>query len=388
MRPSLLFLLVMMILPPSAGAQSLFGSQGLGMLLEPLDARARGLGSVGVGLLGPSLHPADLAAAARIYLPSGQLTLQPQWVDVDLAGETLSTRATRFTQMGLAYPVPSLSGTAVLQIGSFLDQRWVVEESSTQEFRGEEVAVNDVFRSDGGVSTVELGWAQRMGETLSLGVGLGSRIGSVSRSFQRIIEAEEAGDVVPFRTGGEWRYSGLLASLGFQWDAGRSLRLGGSVTWSQDLEAKPTESTDGEAASFDLPTEFRLGATGVLTPRLAASAGFSYANWTSSGDALGAEAVTGAVLSYGGGLEWAGPVWGIRNFPIRLGFRRSDLPFTFEGEDPTETAFTGGIGLNLVPAQTGLVGAIDLGVERGKREAGSLSESFWKASITFRVGSF
>ena len=54
------------------------------MPMEPLDARARALGTLGVGLLGPSLTPTDLASAARIYLPSAQVTLQPQWVDGDL----------------------------------------------------------------------------------------------------------------------------------------------------------------------------------------------------------------------------------------------------------------------------------------------------------------
>jgi hypothetical protein len=68
--------------------------------------------------------------------------------------------------------------------------------------------------------------------------------------------------------------------------------------------------------------------------------------------------------------------------------RKSDLPFTFDGESPTESVLSGGIGLNLMPAQVGLVGAIDLAFERGDRKAGSLSESFWRATVTFRVGSF
>ena len=92
--------------------------------------------------------------------------------------------------------------------------------------------------------------------------------------------------------------------------------------------------------------------------------------------------------SFGGGVEWAGPSLGVRNFPIRLGMRNSDLPFTFDGENPTEKVLSAGIGLNLLPAQAGLMGAIDLAFEKGTREAGSLSESFWRATVTFRVGSF
>jgi len=387
-RALILALLGLASLSPALAGQSLFGSQGLGMLVEPLDARARALGTLGVGLLGPSLSPTDLASAAGIYLPSAQVTLQPQWVDGELAGQPISNQGTRFPQMGLAYPVPSLGGTALLHIESFLDQRWEVRETSIQEFRGIPVPVNDMFKSVGGNSTFRLGWAQRVGDDLSLGVGVGARMGSVTRSFLRVIDGGDVFEVVPFSTGGEWQYSGLTTSLGFQWDPVQSLRLGGTVNWSGDLQAKPTELTDGDPVSFDLPTEFRFGASGILTPRLAMFLGFSFADWKPTNEFLEPEAIAGSVWSYGGGVEWAGPRLGVRNFPIRFGIRKSDLPFTFQGENPTEKVLSGGIGLNLMPPQVGLVGAIDLALERGTRDAGSLSESFWRATVTFRVGSF
>jgi hypothetical protein len=387
-RASVLALFAAGVFTPSLSAQSLFGSQGLGLPLDPLDARARALGTVGVGLMGPSLSPTNLAAAARILLPTAQMTVQPHWVDGDLAGQPLKTRATRFPQMGIAYPVPVLRGTALLHVGSYLDQRWEMEQESMQEFQGGEYPVTDLFKSTGGVSTVQLGWAHRLREDLSLGAGIGTRIGSVSRTFQRTIDTGGLTVVVPFRTGGQWQYSGVTASVGFQWDPISALRLGGALNWSGELEAKPSDDTAGEAITFNLPTEYRLGASGILTSRLVLSAGVSYADWRGSNEFLGADAVVGPVWSFGAGIEWAGPQWGIRNFPVRFGMRKTDLPFTFDGENPTESAFTGGIGLDLIPAQSGLVGGIDLGFERGTREAGSLSESFWRATVTFRVGSF
>jgi len=358
------------------------------MPLEPLDARARALGTLGVGLMGPTLGPTDLASAARIFLPMAQFTVQPQWVEGDLAGESTSTHSTRFPHMGLAYPVPSLKGTALLHFGSFMDQRWEVHEPSTQEFRGETVPVTDVFKSDGGISTFQLGWAQRIGDDLSLGFGVGARVGSVTRAFLRVIEAGVAFDVASFQTGGEWQYSGVTTSFGFQWDPIRALRLAGGVNWSGDLKAKPIRGSDDGPESFDIPVEYRFGASGILTPRLALSLGFSFADWKGSNELMGPEAVAGPVWRYGGGVEWAGPQLGPRNFPFRLGMRRSGLPFTFEGENPTESVFSGGIGLDLIPSQVGLMGGIDLAVERGTREAASLSETFWRATVTFRVGSF
>lgn len=372
----------------SASAQSLFGTQGLGMPLEPLDGRTRALGTLGVGLPGIHLGPTGIASAARLPVPAGYLTIQPQWVEGDLAGQNTSTLGIRFPQMGLAYPVPSLGGTAVLHFGSFLDQRWEVQEASTQEFRGTPVQVSDVFKSDGGVSTVTLGWAQRVGEELSLGASVGARVGSVTRAYLRVIEGAEVFETVNFQTGGEWRYKGVTGSFGAQWDPLTALRLAASVTWSGDLKAEPVRGASTEVVRFDLPLEYRFGASGMLTPRLTLSVGASFADWKASEELLGEESLVGSVWSYGGGLEWGGPSLGERNFPFRLGMRRSALPFTFEGEDPKETVFSGGIGLDLIPPQVGLSGGIDLALERGKREAASLSETFWRVTLTFRVGAF
>jgi hypothetical protein len=160
------------------------------------------------------------------------------------------------------------------------------------------------------------------------------------------------------------------------------------LNWSGDIEANPQSGTEGDRATFDIPTEFRLGASGVLTPRLSLSLGLSFADWKSSGQFLDDGDVVGQVWSYGGGVEWAGPRMGSRNFPLRVGFKSTDLPFAFEGETPRETLFSGGIGLNLVPSGAGFIGVVDIALERGKREAGSLSETFSRASLTFRVGSF
>ena len=57
-----LILLVGGLLVNASGleGQSLFGSRGLGMQMNPLDARAMALGGQGLALLGPSLSPGDL----------------------------------------------------------------------------------------------------------------------------------------------------------------------------------------------------------------------------------------------------------------------------------------------------------------------------------------
>ena len=48
--------------PARAAAQSLLNASGLGLPIEPLDARSRGLGGVPVGLFGASVLPTDPVA--------------------------------------------------------------------------------------------------------------------------------------------------------------------------------------------------------------------------------------------------------------------------------------------------------------------------------------
>jgi hypothetical protein len=388
-RSMALAVMALVFLSPSLMGQSLLGSRGLGFPLEPLDARARALGSVGVGLKGSALVPTDPAAAAGIEFPSVELTVQPQWAESTMGEDSDRIQGTRFPFMGIAYPVYGLKGTVTLTIGGFMDQRWHLQRESTADLGGTTVPALDEFRSDGGVSTFRLGWAQRIGEDLALGGSLGTRAGSVARTFTRTLTVDAPGvEVIPYRVRSEWQYSGLTASFGARWDPAEFLRVAGTATWSASLKADPAEGTQGDDAAFQLPLEVRLGASGLLTSGLTMTLGLAYADWQPSAGGLREEDVAGAVWSYGGGLEWTGTQLRSRRTAVRMGARKSNLPFRFAGENPTETLVAGGIGLDLTRPQDVIVGGLDLAVERGWRDAGSLEESFWRGTLTFRIASW
>jgi len=389
MRSLAFALLALVSFAPSLMGQSLLGSRGLGLPLEPLDARARALGSVGVGLMGWALVPTDPASAANIPFPSLELTVQPQWAESTIGEASDQTHATRFPVIGIAYPVYALKGTVSLTVGGFMDQRWHLQRESTADLGGTTVPVLDEFKSDGGVSTFRLGWAQRIGEDLALGGGIGTRAGSVARTFTRTLTVDAPGvEVIPYRVRSEWQYSGLTASFGARWDPADFLRLAGTATWSGALKADPAPGTQGEDADFQLPMEFRFGASGLLTPGLTMTLGLAYADWQATADGLQEDDLAGAVWSYGGGLEWTGAQLRSRRTFVRLGARRTNLPFRFGGENPMETLVAGGIGLDLTRPQDVIVGGLDLAVERGRREAGSLEESFWRGTLTLRIASW
>jgi hypothetical protein len=381
------FLGTLLLIPGVLSAQSILGTRGLGLPLEPMNARARALGSVGVGLLGGNLNPMELASSTSLLIPTVNFTLQPHWGSGSLDGESLDSQGMRFPLIGLAYPVSELNGMVTLTFGTFMDQRWKIQEQDTEVLDGVPTPVTNTFKSEGGIAALKLGWAQRLGPSLSVAVSAGFHTGSVTRTYIRTFDSLAAvtPEMVAFTDGGKWQYGGPTAGVGAVWDPSDFLRFGGSITWSGELDADPSDETKGERASYAIPTVFRLGASGVLTPRLSMTLGMSFADWTSTEDGLEPGTVAGGVWSVGGGLEWEGSSFGSRTLPIRLGVRRSDLPFLFGGDQPTETVLTGGFGLNLTQAEQFVLAGVDLAVERGRRKAGALSEEFWRGSVTFRV---
>lgn len=367
--------------------QSLLSAGGFGIPVEALDARSRGMGSMGVALPGAVLVPGDPASARGIQLPMIMGTYQPTWTTYRYQGVEQDLTASRFPHMGIAYPVRSLGGVATLTLSGVLDQNWEATEESTLTLgSGETLEVLDQYRSRGGVSVLRLGWAHNVTETIGVAASVGSHLGSLRRSMLRTFEGGGIGDALsPFRETQEWRLTGPSVVLGASWDPSDLVRLAGSVTWSGDLHAEPTLGDEGPGRDIDFPVEYRFGATGSLSPRLAMNAGMSYADWSGASDALTEGSGIGDIWSYGGGLEWEGPQVLGRTFPLRLGGRHSDLPFRFDGAEPTEDVVTFGIGMNLVGSPESPLAALDVAYERGSRDAGSFSESFGRATFTIRV---
>lgn len=391
MTRRLLFLVALAVaIPATASAQSLFNAAGLGSLSDPLDARARALGGVGLGLRGPTLMGSDPAAAAAFLLPSVVMTAQPSWVDFNRedTGESGSFRGTRFPLLGIAYP--TVKGlVATFGFESFLDQRYEAESATTLTFGNTPVEVRDEFVSVGGVAQVRFGVARRFGESLAVGLSAGRYSGSVTRRVVRTFGAGVDSTVVePFQAGGLWSYSGLGVTGGASLSLGGVAHVAGSVTWSGSLDATASDDSEGDSRSYDLPVQVRLGASAVLAPGLSVNAGFTSADWSSLDDDLLAGVSSGNTRSYGVGLELSRARVRGRTAPLRVGYRKTDLPFALGQGTPTETVWTGGLGLNLSQTGTFVPAAVDLALERGDRSDSLLSERFWRGTLTVRVSGF
>ena len=107
MKRALLVLIAALASASPAAAQSLFSTGGLGVPLAPLDARARALGGIGVGLPGfnPSLvNPAEVAGTRYRGLVA---SFQPYATSIELNGESDEIGGTRFPLIRILYPLGS-----------------------------------------------------------------------------------------------------------------------------------------------------------------------------------------------------------------------------------------------------------------------------------------
>lgn len=389
MKRAFLVLLTLLLPASPAVAQSVYSAAGLGLPVEAVDARSRSLGNVGIGLMGSALLPSDPAAAALLGVPGGSFTALPTWVDLGRTdtGEAGSYQATRFPLMGIAYPAWNL-GMLTLTFSSVLDQRYEGTRTTTVELEEGPVSVTDAFTSQGGVSEVRLGLARPLGSRVQVGLTVGRYTGSTLRALLRSLEGVSGeGTVSDFQEGGVWSYSGTSVTGGASLRIGTVARVAGSVTLSGDLTAEPSDTTAGPVRSFDLPLQMRVGGSALLAPGLMLTASLERAGWSSMASDL-REGIAQDVTRYGVGIELTRARLLGRQAPLRLGYRSADLPFALTGGGASESAFTGGVGITLSGTGPVTLAGVDLAVERGERTEASISERFWRGSLTLRVSGF
>jgi len=362
--------------------QSLLSSSGLGLPAAAPDGRTQMLGGVGVGLSGSGFVPNDPASAGWATLPGISVSGQG---GRDSAPDASTSNQARFPFVGIVYPY----GSQVYSVGfsGVFSQQWDVEVDRDLAFDGQQIRAVDRFRGEGGISTARFGVARRFADDrVSVGAQVGPYLGSVGRRFSRELNADDVGpDVEPFAVEGRWRSEGWNAGVGVNWDVTSILRVGGSVNGSEDLRLVPTEGTAGASVSVPLPLEWRAGLFATLAPGLGLAASIYRADWSEAAQALGDSAAPGVVFQWGTGLEWSrGRLLG-RDFPIALGYRSRDLPFSFLGEAAQERALTGGFGFHLADTETSPLARLHVGMEFGTRTSGVREEDFWRTVLTLRL---
>ena len=391
MRYSGTVLALALILPTALAGQSVLGSSGLGMRLDPFGAVQRALGGVGVVTRTATVLPGNPVASLDVLAPTIAFTIQPHWGKYTIGSEKGDFFATRFPSLGFAYPLGT-DGVITLTAGSQFDQNWSVESKDSVDVGGETVGLTDTFRSDGGIATIQVGWARRWWPTLAVGATVGVYRGGLARSFTRIFDQVGADSVAlastiePFLAGERWSHSGPLASLNVSWDPSPYLQVGATAAWGGTIKVDPADGAEGESRRVSVPLEFKVGASAVLSPTLALSGGASFSNWTDLGDPTVDAASGGGAMSYGAGVEWEGVSFWAGGLPIRLGFRRSDLPFRFLGSKVKENTISFGFSVVLAQALDIPLAAVDVAIEVGSRNSGAFKEDFRRLTVSTRIG--
>jgi hypothetical protein len=368
-----LFLLLGLTAAVPADAQSLFAGRGLGLVMEPVDARGAGMGGVTLGLPRGEISWTNPADMTGLLAPGLRAVFQFDDFNADFAGRSLSGSTARFPLIMGAFPAGD-RWVLSAGYGGFVDQHWAIEQTDTLVFGADSVFVLDRFASQGGIARLRLAAAYSVSAPLSVGVGVDAYTGLSQREFGRSFQE---GQRPPCCTV-EWRYSGFGGTAGVAWSPSEALNLSAAASFGGTLEAR-SDSVGVEGATFTIPTTLRAGGSARVAGNTLVAASAEWSGWgTLDGELVD---VGGAQDSWSasGGMEWEGVQLRGRPFPVRLGARYASLPFSWDRPGapatfPTERAATGGIGLLLA----GGAARSDLSFEIGRRggaDAG-VSESY------------
>lgn len=386
----------LMLVPGVAGpvsGQSLLARGGLGLVAEPLTARARALGGVGLGLPDANLSLVNPAGIAGIPAPALHVTFQPDYYSTEFSGGTTSGSTSRFPLLRVALPLGERWAVS-LGYGSFLDQNWAVEQQDSILVGGEMREVRDRFASRGGVARLRIGGAYSLTEELSLGLGVDIHTGSARDTIVRsFISRDTAGlgliDNSPRPAGSEIvrNYSGLSYAAGARWTPSEALMLAAALTIGGTLDAEPGD-TILTTRSYDLPLQASLGGSARVTANTLVALSTRWAGWSSADAGLAGGDAARDSWAVAGGIEWDAINFGDQVLPLRIGGRVGSFPFawrTAAGESGfiDERTLTGGFGLRLAQGAA----RADLAVERGERSGGGIGfdESFWRLAVSLTV---
>jgi hypothetical protein len=366
-------------------AQSVLSSRGLGYPIEPLDARARGLGGVTVGLPEPSFSMINPAAPVGLPAPGFVVTFQPDQYDATAGTVATSGTTSRFPLLQAAFPVGGRF-TGSIGYGAFLDQHWQVEQADSIDVTGGRVPVTDRFVSTGAVARFRVGAGYRATDRLALGIAADVLTGAVRDSSIRVLGE----DFIAATSGVTYRYSGIGVSAGARWTPSEALTLAAAVTGGGEITAKAAdEDEDGEREekSYARPLEVDAGASARIAQNAIVAASARWTGWSAANDELTLSGGARDALSASLGVEYEGVRVLGRPLPLRLGARYTQLPFRWglegETEFPEERALSAGAGLRLAGGQARL----DAAAERGERGGGSagFEEPFWRFSFSVSV---
>jgi hypothetical protein len=258
----------------------------------------------------------------------------------------------------------------------YTDRTFALALEDTLILRDEQVIAFDTVLARGGLTDVRAALSYRGGR-VALGVGLHLLTGNNRVDYRRIFSDSA---YVPLRLRNELTYSGAGVSLGVLVEAVPRVHLAGLLRYDADLSIEKDS-----VASGDVPLPVTLG-TGLRwepSAALVVQGHLLSRRWGRADRALRDLGGSGArnTLELAGGVEWLRNPRNPDRFPLRLGLRRSPLPFPIGdgAQQPTEVVAALGTGLGFAGGRA----TLDLSLERAWRRE---TAAFRERGVALRIG--
>ncbi len=372
MKPFALLGLLIVLSPLALGAQnSIFGTRGIGF-----PGRVGGVRSIALG--GGSeifdrasvLNPALAAGFGQVTVGamSGTTFRNYTAAGTDASG----LQETRFPLIFLGGGFGRSSFSYQVSVATFAEQTFDLKTVDT--VMG--LAVEDRIIADGGVVDIRAAIGWRRSAKLAIGGAVHRLAGSSRFTATRTFDDNE---FQPFQERDALSFSGTSFSAGLLWLPNASLGFGFAARVNSCLTS---ELEDESSSKVAMPVSLAGGVWVGVTPRMRLMTTARWRSWSRAQDDL---AGTGTRVfdtwEVGSGLEiTSGPREGGK-FPLRLGVRYAQLPFSPSNVQPREWNFSVGTGAPFAANRA----VIDIALERFQRDGAGARERGWYLTVGFTI---
>ncbi len=354
------------------GQASVYGVLGIGFPGRAISVRARALGgSMAAVDAGSATNPAALALNQRLSVSGLSETTSRNYEAGDTSVTGLSD--TRFPFAMVAGPIQRSPIAFGVSYALYSERSYDIVTTDTVTVRGEEVAVSDRLKSDGGIADVRAAVAWYLSTRVQFGAGFHFLSGSTREQLEREFENPL---YAPVSQRGDVDYAGWGISAGVVVTPVSRLRFGVSARRDSKLNIE-----DQLLPTIEVQLPWTFGASMTVLPFRAVrwSVSGEFRNWSIASDDV-PEATQLSVFDtweLSSGIEIGGPDVGSSAFPFRIGFRYSTLPFSPVGDQPTEIDLSAGSGILFARNRA----LFEFAVERVLRDGGGASERAWQIAV-------
>jgi hypothetical protein len=365
-----------MLSPAALHAQnSIYGTRGIGFPGRAASVRSLALGG-GADMFdrGASLNPALAGTFRQVTVGVVSATTFRQFTvgGVDASG----LRETRFPLAYLGGGIRRSNLSYQLSISTYAERTFDAQTTDTVMIGGVPMQVQDQVSADGGVVDLRAAFGYTVSAKFAFGAAYHRLAGSSRFSATRTFESVE---FQPFQEDDALRYSGNGFSAGVLWLPNPTLGFAFSGRMNSSLGG---ELDDQSTVDVALPISLAGGGWIALGSQMHITTTARWRSWSRGQDDL---ASTGTrafnTLEVGSGLEIGSLGEGGLRFPIRLGVRYAELPFSPNDDQPTEWNFAVGTGAPFA----GNRAVIDLALQRFTREGAGASEQGWYFAVGITI---